>query len=99
MSGSQAKPNGDSIEAKIGDAGAAASEQIAELRKKVEELVAERSKYVGAALDTAQDYAGRAADAAQVGYGEAQDFVRERPAQSLLIAAAVGFVLARILGR
>ena len=79
--------------------GVAMSEQIADLRKKVEDLVAERSKYVGQALDTAQDYAGRVADQAQEQYGNAQDFVRERPGQSLLIAAAVGFVLARILGR
>jgi ElaB/YqjD/DUF883 family membrane-anchored ribosome-binding protein len=51
------------------------------------------------AMDAAEGYAARAADTAQVQYEAVADRVRERPAQSILIAAAAGYILARILGR
>ncbi|WP_338661692.1 hypothetical protein VQH23_15820 [Pararoseomonas sp. SCSIO 73927] len=76
-----------------------ASEQIAALRKQVEDLYADREKYLSKAMDTAEGYAARASDAAQVQYEAVADRVRERPAQSILIAAAAGYILARILGR
>ncbi|SHJ77303.1 protein of unknown function [Roseomonas rosea] len=83
----------------VNDATTSAAEQIAALRKQVEELYADRQKYLSQAMDAAEGYAARAADTAQVQYEQVADRVRERPAQSLLIAAAVGFILARILGR
>lgn len=83
----------------VNDAAASASEQIAALRKQVEELYADRQKYLSQAVNVAEGYAARAADTAQVQYEQVTDRVRERPAQSILIAAAVGYILARILGR
>ena len=51
------------------------------------------------AVDAAEGYAARATDATRVQYEAVTDRVRERPGQSLLIAAGVGYILARILGR
>jgi ElaB/YqjD/DUF883 family membrane-anchored ribosome-binding protein len=83
----------------VNDAATSAADQIAALRKQVEELYADRQKYLSQAMDAAEGYAARAADTAQMQYEQVADRVRERPAQSLLIAAAAGFILARILGR
>ena len=76
-----------------------AREQIAELRRKVEDLLAERAHGMTRAVDRAEIYAGDVAEKAQRRYDEFQERVRGRPATSLLIAAAAGYVLARILGR
>ena len=73
--------------------------QIDDLRQKVESLLAERSQSLSRAVDRAEVYAGNVADKAQRGYDNLQDHVREKPGVSLLIAAAAGFVLARVLGR
>jgi len=83
----------------MGDAAVGVTDQIAALKKQVEELYADRQKYLSQAMDTAEGYAARAGDAAQVQYEAVADRVRERPAQSVLIAAAAGYILARILGR
>ncbi|WP_424134273.1 hypothetical protein [Roseomonas chloroacetimidivorans] len=83
----------------VNDAATSAAEQIAQLRKQVEELYADRQKYLSQAKNMAEGYAARASDAAQVQYEAVADRVRERPAQSILIAAAAGYILARILGR
>jgi ElaB/YqjD/DUF883 family membrane-anchored ribosome-binding protein len=83
----------------VNDAASNVTEQIAALRKQVEDLYADRQKYMSQAVDAAEGYAARAADTAQVQYEAVADRVRERPAQSILIAAAAGYILARILGR
>ncbi|MFH5925960.1 hypothetical protein [Roseomonas xinghualingensis] len=83
----------------INDAAGNVSEQLAALRKQVEDLYADRQKYMDQARHAAEGYAARAADTAQVQYEVVADRVRERPAQSILIAAAAGYILARILGR
>ncbi|UFN50588.1 hypothetical protein LPC08_08225 [Roseomonas sp. OT10] len=83
----------------VSDTADDARAQIEELRRKVESLLAERSTSLSRAVDKAEVYAGTVADKAQRGYDEVQDRVRERPGSSLLIAAAVGFVLGRLLGR
>ncbi|HEY8614262.1 MAG TPA: hypothetical protein VIL69_23625 [Roseomonas sp.] len=89
----------DEAASTVNDAAATASEQIAALRRQVEELYADRQKYLSQAMDAAEGYAAKAADTATVQYEAVTDRVRERPAQSILIAAAVGYILARILGR
>ena len=76
-----------------------AREQIAELRQKVEGLLAEKQQSLTRAVDRAEVYAGNVADKAQREFEDLQDRVRERPATSLLIAVAAGYVLARVLGR
>jgi len=83
----------------VNDAVGNVGEQIAALRKQVEDLLADRQKYMSQAMDAAEGYAARATDATRVQYEAVTDRVRERPGQSLLIAAGVGYILARILGR
>ena len=83
----------------LNDTASSVSDQISSLRKQVEDLYAERQKYMSQAMDAAEGYAARATDATRVQYEAVTDRVRERPGQSLLIAAGVGYILARILGR
>lgn len=83
----------------VEDTASNVGEQLASLRKQVEDLLADRQKYMSQAMDAAEGYAARATDATRVQYEAVTDRVRERPGQSLLIAAGVGYILARILGR
>ena len=89
----------DQASAAVNDAVGSVGEQLAALRKQVEDLLADRQKYMSQAMDAAEGYAARATDATRVQYEAVTDRVRERPGQSLLIAAGVGYILARILGR
>ena len=89
----------DQASTAVNDAVGSVGEQLAALRKQVEDLLADRQKYMSQAMDAAEGYAARATDATRVQYEAVTDRVRERPGQSLLIAAGVGYILARILGR
>ncbi|MFC0386280.1 DUF883 family protein [Muricoccus vinaceus] len=89
----------DQAASAVNEAAGSVGDQIAALRKQVEDLYADRQKYMSQAVDAAEGYAARATDATRVQYEAVTDRVRERPGQSLLIAAGVGYILARILGR
>jgi ElaB/YqjD/DUF883 family membrane-anchored ribosome-binding protein len=97
--GTSAGQAADKAAGAVNEAASTVTEQLASLRKQVEELIADRSKYLSQAVGAAEGVAGRVADTAHVQYEAVSDRVRERPGQSILIAAAVGYILARILGR
>lgn len=80
------------------DTGGDAHEQLRKLREQVESLMRER------VAPTVAGLAGRAEAAAQHACGVAADRtealsnqVRQRPIGSVLIAAAVGFVIGRLM--
>jgi ElaB/YqjD/DUF883 family membrane-anchored ribosome-binding protein len=78
-----------------GDAGDAAA-QIARLREQVEALMRDRvNPAVAAATDRAQSAMHGAADTMRDQLETLSGKVREQPLLAILIAAAVGFVLAR----
>ena len=89
----------DEVAGAAQDTATSLTDQLAALKKQVEELYAERKKYMAQARDAAEGYAARAADTAQEQYEAVADKVREKPGQSLLIAAVAGFILARIISR
>ncbi|MDB5368600.1 MAG: hypothetical protein JWP20_158 [Roseomonas sp.] len=86
-------------------------ERIADLRRKVESLMEERvTPAIGRAAGRAQDLAGRAQDMAHDFAGQVSStaqkeadtvasLVKERPFTSIALAAGIGYVLARLLGR
>jgi ElaB/YqjD/DUF883 family membrane-anchored ribosome-binding protein len=86
-------------------------EKIADLRRKVEALMEERvtpavSRAAGRAQDladraqgVARDYAGQVSDTARKEADTVASLVKERPFTSILMAAGIGYVLARLLGR
>lgn len=73
--------------------------QIADLRRKVEGLLAERTDSLNRGVDRVEAYAGDVAESVQYRYDYFQERVRERPVTSLLIAAAIGYAVARLTGR
>lgn len=79
----------------MGDAGDATA-QIARLREQVEALMRDRvNPAVAAATDRAQSAMHGAADTMRDQLEILSGKVREQPLLAILIAAAVGFVLAR----
>jgi ElaB/YqjD/DUF883 family membrane-anchored ribosome-binding protein len=86
-------------------------EKIADLRRKVEALMEERvtpavSRVAGRAQDfadhaqsVARDYAGQVSDTARKEADTVASLVKERPFTSIALAAGLGYVLARLLGR
>jgi ElaB/YqjD/DUF883 family membrane-anchored ribosome-binding protein len=80
----------------MGDNTGDAVAQIARLREQVEALMRDRvNPAVAAAADRAQSAVHGAADTARDQLETLSGKVREQPLLAILIAAAVGFVLAR----
>lgn len=86
-------------------------EKIADLRRKVEALMEERvtpavSRAAGRAQDfadraqgMAKDFGGQVSDTARKEADTVASLVKERPFTSIALAAGLGYVLARLLGR
>ncbi|EHM03233.1 hypothetical protein HMPREF9946_00321 [Acetobacteraceae bacterium AT-5844] len=75
-------------------------ERIADLRRKVETLMEERvTPAVSRAAGRAQDFAGQIGHTAQKEADTVATLVRERPFTSILLAAGLGYIFARLLGR
>ena len=78
-------------------AAASAQEQIRQLREQVDGLLRERvSPMLSDAAQRAQDAARQAQDLAQDQVEALSGRIREAPLVSILVAAAVGFVVGRI---
>jgi ElaB/YqjD/DUF883 family membrane-anchored ribosome-binding protein len=81
----------------INDASADARAQIKQLRDQVDALMRERvSPMISDAAGRAQDAARHAQEVAQEQIDQLSGHVRETPITSVLIAAAVGFLIGRI---
>jgi ElaB/YqjD/DUF883 family membrane-anchored ribosome-binding protein len=81
----------------IHDAAADARDQIKQLRDQVDALMRERvAPAVSQAATRAQEAARQAQDIAQDQVESLSGHVRETPITSVLIAAAVGFLIGRI---
>jgi ElaB/YqjD/DUF883 family membrane-anchored ribosome-binding protein len=81
----------------LNDAGADAKAQIKQLRDQVDALMRERvSPMIADAAGRAQDAARHAQEIAQEQVDQISGHVRETPITSVLIAAAVGFLIGRI---
>jgi ElaB/YqjD/DUF883 family membrane-anchored ribosome-binding protein len=81
----------------IHDAAADARDQIKQLRDQVDVLMRERvAPAVSQAANRAQEAARHAQDIAQDQVETLSGHVRETPITSVLIAAAVGFLIGRI---
>jgi ElaB/YqjD/DUF883 family membrane-anchored ribosome-binding protein len=86
-------------------------EKIADLRRKVEALMEERvtpavSRVAGRAQDyaeraqhVARDFSGQVSDTARKEADTVASLVKERPFTSIAMAAGLGYLLARLLGR
>ena len=83
----------DSVNAAAGSA----QEQIRQLREQVDALMRERvTPMISDAASRAQDAARQAQDLAQDQVEAISGRVREAPLTSILVAAAVGFILGRL---
>jgi ElaB/YqjD/DUF883 family membrane-anchored ribosome-binding protein len=81
----------------INDTSADARAQIKQLRDQVDALMRERvSPMISDAAERAQDAARHAQEVAQEQVDQLSGYVRETPITSVLIAAAVGFLIGRI---